>query len=58
MESPSCRASVLPIQKCVNSVSGFANSVFYRFRFAKIPFFTVSDIKNAVSFFSSRIFCQ
>ena len=50
------RASVLPFQKCVNSVSGFANSVFYRFRFGKFRFFTVSDIKNSVSFFSSRIF--
>ena len=50
------RASVLPFQKCVNSVSGFANSVFYRFRFAKFRFFTVSDNYNSVSFFSSRIF--
>ena len=39
-----CRASVLPFEKGVNSVSGFANSVFYRFRFAKFRFFTVSDI--------------
>ena len=32
------RASVFPFQKCVNSVSGFANSVFYRFRLAKFRF--------------------
>ena len=37
------RATVFPFQKCVNYVSRFVNSVFYRFR-------------NSVSFFSSGIF--
>ena len=32
------RASVFPFQNCVNSVSGFANSIFYRFRFFKFRF--------------------
>ena len=43
------RASVLPFQKCVNSVSDLANSVFYRFRYLKFrfiffkPFFVVNN---------------
>ena len=32
-------ASVFPFQNCVNSVSGFSNSVFDRFRFDKFRFF-------------------
>ena len=50
-----CRASVLPFQKCVNSVSGFANSVFYRFRFAKFRFYRFRYLKFCF-IFSSRIF--
>ena len=50
------RASVFPFKKCVNPVSGFANSVFLPFQICQIPFFTVSDIYNSVSFFSCRIF--
>ena len=47
------RASVFPFQKCVNSVSGFANSVFYRFRFAKFRFLPFQIFKIFVSFFQA-----
>ena len=32
------RASVFPLQNCVNSISDFADSVFFRFRFENIRF--------------------
>ena len=48
-----CRASVLPFQKCVNSVSGFANSVFYRFRFAKFRFLPFQIFKIPFHFFQA-----
>ena len=47
------RASVLPFQKCVNSVSGFANSVFYCFRFAKFRFLTFQIFKIPFHFFQA-----
>ena len=47
------RASVLPFQKCVNSVSGFANSVFYRFRFAKFCFLPFQIFKIPFHFFQA-----
>ena len=47
------RASVLPFQKCVNSVSGFANSVFYRFRFAKFRFLPFQIFKIPFHFFQA-----
>ena len=47
------RASVLPFQKCVNSVSGFANSVFYRFRFAKFRFLPFQIFKIPFHFFQT-----
>ena len=50
------RASVFPFQNCVNSVSGFANSVFYRFRFYKFRFSPFPIFKILFLFFSSRIF--
>ena len=47
------RASVFPFQKCVNSVSGFANSVFYRFRFAKFRFLPFQIFKIPFYFFQA-----
>ena len=47
------RASVLPFQKCVNSVSGFANPVFYRFRFGKFRFLPVQIFKIPFHFFQA-----
>ena len=47
------RASVLPFQKCVNSVSGFANSVFYRFRFAIFRFLPFQILKIPFHFFQA-----
>ena len=47
------RASVLPFQKGVNSVSGFANSVFYRFRFAKFRFLPFQIFKIPFHFFQA-----
>ena len=47
------RASVLPFQKCVNSVSGFANSVFYRFRFGKFRFLPFQIFKIPFNFFQA-----
>ena len=38
-------ASVLPFQNCVNSVSGFASSVFYRFRIEKFRFLQIQIFK-------------
>ena len=52
------RASVLPFQKCVNSVSGFANSVFYRFRFAKFRFLPFQIVKIPFHFFKPYFCCQ
>ena len=49
----SMRASVLPFQKCVNSVSGFANSVFYRFRLAKFRFLPFQIFKIPFNFFQA-----
>ena len=49
------RASVFPFQKCVNSVSGFANSVFYRFRFAKFRFLPFQIFK--IQFYFEPYFC-
>ena len=49
----SARASVFPFQKCVNSVSGFANSVFYRFRFAKFRFLPFQIFKIPFYFFQA-----
>ena len=51
-----CRASVFPFQNYVNSVSGFANSVFYRFRFDKFRFLPFHIFKILFHIFSSRIF--
>ena len=51
--TPKCRASVLPFQKCLNSVSGFANSVFYRFRFAKFRFLPFQIFKIPFHFFQA-----
>ena len=48
-----CRASVFPFQKCVNSVSGFANSVFYCFRFAKFRFLPFQIFKIPFYFFQA-----
>ena len=42
---------VLPLQKCVNSVSGFVNSVFYLFRFAKSRFLPFQIFKIPFHFF-------
>ena len=50
------RASVFPFQNCVNSVSGFANSVFYRFTFDKFRFLPFHIFKILFHIFSSRIF--
>ena len=47
------RASVSPFQKCVNSVSGFANSVFYRFRFGKVRFLPFQMFKIPFHFFQA-----
>ena len=47
------RASVFPFQKCVNSVSGFANSVFYRFRFSKFRFLPFQIFKIPFYFFQA-----
>ena len=47
------RASVLPFQKGVNSVSGFANSVFYRLRFAKFRFLPFQIFKILLHFFQA-----
>ena len=47
---------VLPFQKCVNSVSGFANSVFYRFRFAKFRFLAFQILKMPFHFFQAVFF--
>ena len=47
------RASVLPFQKCANSVSGFANSVFYRFRFGKFRFLPFQIFKILFHFFQA-----
>ena len=47
------RASVLPFQKCVNSISGFANSVFYRFIFAKFRFLPFQIFKIPFHFFQA-----
>ena len=47
------RASVLPFQKCVNSVSGFANSVFYRFRFGIFRFLPFQIFKILFHFFQA-----
>ena len=44
---------VLPFQKCVNSVSGFANSVCYRFRFAKFRFLPFQIFKIPFHFFQA-----
>ena len=44
------RASVFPFQNCVNSVSGFANSVFYRFRFDKFRFYHFRYLKFCFNF--------
>ena len=51
------RASVFPFQNCVNSVSGFANSVFYRFRFDKFRFLPFHIFNILFHIFSSHIFC-
>ena len=50
---PVLRASVFPFQKCVNSVSGFANSIFYRFRFAKFRFLPFQIFKIPFYFFQA-----
>ena len=50
---PFIRASVFPFQKCVNSVSGFANSIFYRFRFAKFRFLPFQIFKIPFYFFQA-----
>ena len=56
------RASVFPFQNCVNSVSGFANSVFYRFRFYKFRFLPFQIFRIPFHIFKalflvSMIFC-
>ena len=56
------RASVFPFQNCVNSVSGFANSVFFRFRFYKFRFLPFQIFRIPFHFFRavflvSMIFC-
>ena len=56
------RASVFPFQNCVNSVSGFSNSVFYRFRFYKFRFLPFQIFIIPFHFFQavflvSIIFC-
>ena len=53
IDTDPCRASVLPFQKSVNSVSGFANSVFYRFRFAKYRFLPFQIFKIPFHFFQA-----
>ena len=47
------RASVFPFQNCVNSVSGFANSVFYRFRFYKFHFLPFRIFRIPFHFFQA-----
>ena len=47
------RASVFPFQNCVNSVSGFVNSVFYRFRFDKFRFLPFQIFKILFHFFQT-----
>ena len=41
------------VSKCVNSVSGFYNSVFYRFRFAKFRFWPFEIFKFLFHFFQA-----
>ena len=52
------RASVLPFQKCVNSVSGFSNSVFCRFRFGKFRFLPFQIFKIPFHFCQAFFCCQ
>ncbi len=47
------KASVFPFQNCVNSVSGFANSVFYRFRFYKFRFLPFQIFRIPFHFFKA-----
>ena len=50
------RASVFPFQTCLNSVSGFANSVFYPFKILQIPFFLFLIFKIPFHFFQAIFF--
>ena len=53
----SSRASVFPFQNCVNSVSGFANSVFFRFRFYKFRFLPFQIFRIPFHFFKAVFWC-